>query len=50
MAENISMDPYFERTLIGRTPEEKEQARRRRAEELAKAAENLAGNDQEQGE
>lgn len=50
MMAETTQDPFFERALIGRTPEEKEAAYRRRAEELTKAAETLAGNDQEQGE
>ena len=50
MAETAPMDPFFERALIGRTEQEKAEARRRRAEELTKAAEKLAEIDQDQGE
>lgn len=50
MRESTPQDPFFERALIGRTPEEKEEAYERRAKELTRVAETLAGNDQEQGE
>jgi hypothetical protein len=48
--EQATNDPFLERSLIGRTEEEKREARRRRNEEITRAAQNLLPDDQEQGE
>lgn len=51
MAEKVPMDPFFERSLIGRSPEEKAEARKHRDDRLVRAAQELAEQtDQDQGE